>query len=195
MTDLELWKLIKLDDEKAFSLLFNRYSSRIYSKAYSYLKSSETSEQIAHDIFITIWNNRKTLEIKSFNNYITAAARYRVYKHISLNKVIPIDYKENIEDFNSFESASNLGYSNLTYKDLEKEVDGYLDSLPKRCKEIFLLSRKYFLSNDEIAMKLGISKRTVENQITFALKHLRISLKDISIYLIILDGIYRIHQG
>ncbi|ERJ58336.1 RNA polymerase sigma-70 factor [Sphingobacterium paucimobilis] len=194
MTDLELWELIKLDDKKAFSQLFNRYSARIYAKAYSYLKTSATSEQIAHDIFITIWNNRKTLEIKSFNNYITAAARYRVYKHISLNKAIPIDYKENIEDLNSFKSVSNLGYNNITYEDLEKEVNGYLDSLPKRCKEIFLLSRKYFLSNDEIATKLGISKRTVENQITHALKHLRISLKDICIYLIIIDGVQRLHQ-
>ncbi len=194
MNDLELWELIKLDDEKAFACLFNRYSSRIYSKAYSYLKNAEACEQITHDIFITIWNNRKTLQIQSFKNYVTSAARYRVYKHISINKVIPIDYKENLENIQSYNNSHNSGYSTLTYKDLEREVDGYLDSLPKRCREIFLLSRKYFLSNDEIASKLGISKRTVENQITHALKHLRISLKDISIYFIIIDGIQKIHQ-
>jgi RNA polymerase sigma-70 factor (ECF subfamily) len=56
----------------------------------------------------------------------------------------------------------------------------YLHQLPKRCQEIFKLSRFDNLSNDEIAAKLGISKRSVENQITLALKHLRGCLKYVS---------------
>jgi RNA polymerase sigma-70 factor (ECF subfamily) len=54
-----------------------------------------------------------------------------------------------------------------------------LRQLPQRCREIFLMSRKDQLNNDEIASRLSISKRTVENQLTTALKHLRVELKRI----------------
>jgi len=60
-----------------------------------------------------------------------------------------------------------------------------LQQLPQRCREIFNMSRFQYLSNDEIARQLGISKRTVENQLTTALAHLRTNLKDISGVLII----------
>ncbi|WP_369414055.1 sigma factor-like helix-turn-helix DNA-binding protein [Desertivirga xinjiangensis] len=84
-------------------------------------------------------------------------------------------------------SVENSGYDRLASIDLETQLDAYLENLPKRCREIFFMSRKQMLSNDEIAAKLGISKRSVENQITFALKHLRVSIKDISIALILLS--------
>ena len=70
----------------------------------------------------------------------------------------------------------NDGDLNIRYQDLEKIVDRELDKLPKRCKEIFTLSRRAQLSNDEIASRLEISKRTVENQLTHALRHLRLSI-------------------
>lgn len=188
LTDLELWAKIKLDDEKAFSILFHRYSSKIYSKSYSYLRDREVSSQIVHDIFLGIWNNRKTLEINSFSAYVTSAARYRVYKNIARNKIIPIDYKENLDDFEK-KSATNLAQDKLAYEELENYIHSSLKNLPKRCREIFLMSRQQLMTNEEIANQLGISKRSVENQITHALKYLRTSLKHISVLLIINEGI------
>lgn len=71
-----------------------------------------------------------------------------------------------------------MGYYNMAFRDLEFDMESSLSNIPKRCRQIFFMSRKELLSNDEIAGKLSISKRTVENQITHALKHLRLSLKD-----------------
>jgi RNA polymerase sigma-70 factor (ECF subfamily) len=71
----------------------------------------------------------------------------------------------------------NDGELNIHYQDLEKSVDKELEELPRRCKEIFTLSRREQLSNDEIATRLDISKRTVENQLTHALRHLRLSMR------------------
>jgi RNA polymerase sigma factor (sigma-70 family) len=85
--------------------------------------------------------------------------------------------------------VENNGFDRMAYNDLEAELETYLKHLPKRCQEIFLMSRRQLMSNDEIADKLGISKRSVENQITHALKHLRISLKDVTVMLIIAGGI------
>lgn len=184
--DSDLWESIRDDNEKAFSTLFHRYSSKIYSTAYYYIRDSEVCEQIVHDIFLSLWSKRKTLNIESFTGYLTSAARYRVYKQMTANKTFPIEYKENLEVM-SMRSVENSGYDRLASIDLETQFDAYLENLPKRCREIFFMSRKQMLSNDEIAAKLGISKRSVENQITYALKHLRVSIKDISIALILFE--------
>lgn len=187
-TDFDLWELVKQGDEKAFSTLFHRYSPKIYSTAFSYIQDKEISEQIVHDIFIALWINRDRLEIKSFGAYLTAASRYKVYKYLAVSKKIRLDYKEDLDDL-ALASIQNAGYHNIVYNELSKSIDSGLLHLPKRCREIFIMSRKQFLTNDEIASKLGISKRSVENQITRALKHLRLILKNVPLFLIALDRI------
>lgn len=188
--DHELWEAIQGNSERAFAALFHRYSAKIYSTAYSYIRDPVVCEQIVHDIFITLWSGRHTLQVQSFKAYLTSAARYRVYKHMATSKIYPIDYKESMEDvvYNDCNSQ-NEGYNNLINKEMELEVDSYLAHLPQRCRQIFLMSRRQLLSNEEIANELGISKRTVENQITYALRHLRFSLKDVSVILIIIEGL------
>ncbi|MES2454520.1 MAG: RNA polymerase sigma-70 factor [Bacteroidota bacterium] len=189
-TDHELWDRIRENNEQAFATLFYRYSSKIYSTAYSYIRNPEVCEQIVQDIFISLWTNRHKLDIQSFKSYLTSASRYRVYKHMTACKVIPLVYKENLEDhlFENY-STQNEAHSNLACEELQLEVDSCLQTLPKRCREIFVMSRTQDLSNDQIAAQLGISKRTVENQITYALRQLRYSLKDVSVLLIILEGL------
>jgi RNA polymerase sigma factor (sigma-70 family) len=107
-------------------------------------------------------------------------------------KAVPINY---IEDYNHDEHAFALGNLSTTNKGEEKIVQEEFDErimirlneLPKRCREIYLLSRKENLSITEIAMKLNISKRTVENQLTAALKHLKQYLKYSGILLILIQ--------
>lgn len=188
-SDQQLWRAIRDDDdEQAFSTLFYRYSSRIYSKAYGYIRDRDACKKIVQDIFLSLWSNRKTLEIDSFIAYLTSASRYRVYKFIGQVKASRLDYKDQLED-EADHSTINEGYQHLVSVDLERELGQHLQELPERCREIFLLSRFQQLSNDEIAHKLGISKRTVENQITAALKYLRMSLKNSGVLLIIFEGL------
>jgi len=74
----------------------------------------------------------------------------------------------------------NQGDHYIKDQELLRELNHYLEKLPKRCQEIFYMSRMDNQSNQEIASRLGISKRTVENQITKALKHLRSCFKQLS---------------
>ncbi len=185
IVDENLWLLIQEDDERSFSILFNRYSSVISNNAYYYIKDKEICEQVVHDVFLSIWKNRKTLVIKSFRGYLISAGRYIVYKHLDSLSKSKLCYTEDLSQNESL-YVENKGYHNLAYNDLEVQLDRYLNCLPARCKEIFLMSRKRLLNNDEIAVELGISKRSVENQLTSALKHLRGSLKDIAVLTIIL---------
>jgi RNA polymerase sigma-70 factor (family 1) len=178
LSDLILWEAVKNNDLKAFDLLFDRYWSKIFAIAFKGLKDRETSIEITNDIFEVLWTKRDRLNIQSFSNYLQASTRYHVNRRIKLVNASPFKYSDNIENLPVKNYAMNGDY-NLQYTELERTVDHYLNKLPQRCHEIFVLSRKDQLSNDEIANRLSISKRTVENQITSALKHLRLCLKDL----------------
>lgn len=178
VSDHELWASIRKNDEVAFNELFKRYWVRLYQTAYQYLKDKENSEEVVHDVFLNIWNRRDELYILTFSNYLVTAIRYQIYNRMRAVKPPLIYTDENLILKNS--SEINLGVNNIEERELHQVIDRSMQHLPKRCQEIFYMSRLEYLSNKEIAVRLGISKRTVENQITIALKHLRSRLKDLA---------------
>jgi RNA polymerase sigma-70 factor (ECF subfamily) len=175
LTDAELWNAVRRDDELAFTALFDRYWVRLYKLAKSYLKNQETSEELVHDIFLNIWNRRGTLEIDSVQAFLLTAARYQVYNRMRAAKPMMLILGDTLPANEPFQN--NEGEDHLIEQELQQELQQYLVQLPKRCQEIFYMSRVKNLSNQEIADSFGVSKRTVENQITTALKHLRSCLK------------------
>jgi RNA polymerase sigma-70 factor (ECF subfamily) len=184
-TETNLWEAIRKDDLMAFNALFNLYWARLYKTAYRYLKDREESEEAVHDVFLSIWNRRHHLVIHSFPEFLLTAVRYQIYNRMRSAKLHVVS----VSDCSTIESKLsylNEGEERLQELELEKELHQYLAELPKRCQEIFHLSRIEHCSNDEIASRLGISKRTVENQITLALKHLRVSFKDIGLMTLLL---------
>ncbi|CAH0298632.1 ECF RNA polymerase sigma factor SigK [Pedobacter sp. Bi27] len=191
-TDPELLQLILLDDEKAFNALFDRYWSKVYAVCYRYVKDEEAALEITHDIFLNIWKRRHELNIGSFKNYVLTSASYRGIRKKQELKAVPINY---IEDYSQNEhtfalgnlSTTNKGEEKIGQEEFDEKIMLMLNELPKRCREIYLLSRKENLSIIEIAVKLNISKRTVENQLTTALKHLRQYLKYSGILLILMQ--------
>jgi len=184
LSDTELWAAIVMDDSRAFTALFDKYWSNLYTTAYGYLKDEAVCEEIVHDIFLTIWNKRKELHIDSFKSYLIASTRYQVYRHQKVIKRSPLQLTEEYNLTNEL-FCNNGGDEKVQYLELQHEIDARLKELPKRCQEIFAMSRYDHLSNDEIAQKLNISKRSVENQLTNALKFLRVVMKDIAVVLLI----------
>jgi RNA polymerase sigma-19 factor, ECF subfamily len=202
-SDESLWIAIRGDDAGAFKILFDRYWSAIFSTSFSYLHDRAVCMEIVHDIFLGIWLKRSSLEIGSFYHYLTAAARYQVYKRLQQKGALKIVYMDSMRKSSEGAeyrgsgfheathhegggTANNEGEYNLRYRELQNTVETSLLGLPERCREIFLLSRKEQLSIAEIAEQLGISRRTVENQLTRALQHLRHSLGDLHIVFILL---------
>ena len=176
-TDAELWSAICLDDKKAFDALFERYWTLIYNTAFAYLKDEESSSQIVHDIFLNLWRKRHEYQILQFKSYLSTAARYHVFKALKARKASNLVFVEDYAELNDGRQTQNQGEENINTEDMQTALEGSLDKLPKRCREIFKLSRTNQLSNEEIAAKLSISKRTVENQLTTALQYLRNALK------------------
>lgn len=181
-SDEILVEAMKNGDSVSFDILFNRYWQTLYTTAYVISRDNDVSSGIVHDIFLNLWLKREKLQIGSFKGYITASTRYHVYRHMRVAKRNVLEYRNELGDGSRV--SANEGELNIRQQELQRKVESHLEGLPKRCKEIFTMSRRDELSNDEIAKRLDISKRTVENQLTNALHHLRISLKDISWFMI-----------
>lgn len=106
------------------------------------------------------------MEIKCLEVYLYAAVRYRVFKAIRSYKVIESLKTEEISSVNDADQM-------LMRKDLQNLLDEGISQLPVKCREVFKLSRKDHLSTKEIAVRLGIAPKTVENQLTIALRRLK----------------------
>jgi len=184
LSDSDLWKEIVNDDYRAFMVLFERYWFVLYKTAGKYIKDQELCEEAVHDLFLNIWNRRKYLDIQDFNNYLKTSVRYQVYRILKKYKTSAITYVDEYPE-ELVLAHENAGDKKIQYNDLEKELEDCLKPLPKRTAEIFLLSRKDHLSNAEIAERLGISKRSVENQITNALKFLKTHYRYIVVFLLL----------
>ncbi|MCW3110281.1 MAG: polymerase sigma factor, sigma-70 family [Segetibacter sp.] len=180
LSDQELWEAILKEDSQAFAMFYNRFWLRLYKTAFHYIKDSTVCEEVVHDVFIIIWNKRKSLKIEHFVSYLNATTRYEVFRYIKATKLSILEYNESYVEKSS-DAVFNLGQVRLNEHDIEHQLNAYLKGLPKRCREIFYLSKIQQLTNEEIAKQLGISKHTVENQLTYALKHLKVSAKGLSI--------------
>lgn len=183
LNDGELWQAIKNDDSHAFSILYDRYWVRLYKTAFYLTRDKEISEDILHDVFINIWKRRFLLSVNSFNEYLLTAVRYQVYNRRRSDKLSLVS----IADYTNNDGAYVLNEAEQKQHiaDLSKEIEQYTNQLPKRCQEIFLLSVNAQLSTEEIADRLQISKRTVENQIAYARNFLRSVLKHNALFLAI----------
>lgn len=171
-SDRELWDAVVSDNERAFVMLYNRYWRKLYNTANYYLKNPAAAEEITHDVFVTLWEKRKLNKIEKFLPYLQATARYHVYKYLKKAKFNCIEYLNQFAE-TRISPVYNSSINKLEHENMESRLAQLLNGLPPRCQEIFWLSRINSLSNQEIADRLHISKRTVENQITHALKTLR----------------------
>jgi RNA polymerase sigma-70 factor (ECF subfamily) len=177
-TDTNLWEAVQQGDTAAFEALYERYWRRLFTAAYARWPDQTDCEDIVHDIFLTLWTERSRLAIANLPAYLAAAVRYQAVRYQQLATTGALHYNESLETL-SKEAAFNSGETKLLGLDLEGRLAAALSQLPQRCREIFLLSRVQQYSNDEIATQLRISRRSVENQLTTALRHLRLTLKSL----------------
>ena len=151
--DRLLLELLKKDDEKAFSLLFESYYVPLCRYARLILKSEQPAEEVVMNVFIYIWENRTRIEIKSsLCAYLFRSVRNRCINYLRDN-------------------APSVYLS-------DHFIDEAILSLPHTCRDVFLKSRNEEMSNREIAEQLNISVKTVEAQITKALKTIRSYITD-----------------
>ena len=161
-------KLVK-GDTKAFDLLFDRYSRKIYGFALRYLKSEVDAEGVVQDVFLYIWKSRKNIKTDTnFRSYLFTIT-INLIKKVFRREVYQSKFKMEV----GVKLSDNSADEQIEYASLLDEVDKLIDKLPERRRNIFIKSRKLGMSSKEIAEELGITPGTVDNQISEALKFLR----------------------
>ena len=173
--DTEALKRMLEGDMGAYRCLFDRHFSDLCNFLLIYLHSKELSEEIALEIFTFVWEKREILEIKTtFKSFLFASAK---------NRAISLYRKEKKTIFTSMESTEKLmaedsnSLAFMENNELRIIIDSAISKLPEKCRQIYLLAWDENLSHKEIAGRLGISPKTVENHVGIALRKLRESLK------------------
>jgi len=167
-TDNELTNLIHNGDEPAFAELYNRYWLELYDTAYRRLKNKEQVEDIIQDIFVKLWVRRAELQIQNPQAYLHTAVRFRVFNYVERGEAHSSFY----EPFEEMAHSQSTADGKILEKELLDLVQAYIDSLPAKRKQIFLMHIKENLSTKEIAERLNISQKTVQNQLGTAMQDL-----------------------
>src|SRR5690606_25986015 len=145
------------------------YSGRLYRFAFGFLRSEAVSEELVQEVFTRIWENRSVLKSEySFKSYLFTIAFNIIKKQFRREARASEYFKTRISEDFDLETTEKINYDSLRHYIAE-----LVDKMPRRRREIFIKSRFEGLSIKEISEELNISHKTVENQLTDALKFLR----------------------
>jgi RNA polymerase sigma-70 factor (ECF subfamily) len=173
--DKSLILLIQEESQHAFHELFTRYAPRIYSFSYSYFKNKDDAQELVQKIFMKIWDKRNQIDtsqnVKSYIFRITVNAIYDSIRKRNIEYVF--------QNYACIHQPDNTDQTlqSVIYNDLSHTINGLLLYLPEQQRTVFNLSKMDGLTNDEISVKLNISKRTVENHLYRALAFLKKRLR------------------
>lgn len=168
VTDEILIAGIGKDDYTSYNKLFVRYYSRLCYYVYRMLMDKEDAEDVVQELFLTLWNNRKKIEInENVSGYL-----YRMAKNMALNHIrSETNYRSVLE--NREEPLSYYEENQLESEEFRIALNDCINHLPDRCKEVLLLHRVKGLKQKEIADQLSISVKTIKNQIHSSLQRLK----------------------
>ncbi len=163
-------------DTKAFKYFFDEYYADLCNFVNIYLNDRDLAEEIVQDIFVYFWENKNRIHIDhSVKAYLFNASKFRSLREIRDKNTRDKILKEIGENRQGHPADGNEPF--FDPDEFRAVLNSAVEGLPLKCKEIFLLSKKENLSNKDIAEKLHISVKTVESQMTIALKKLRHYLK------------------
>jgi RNA polymerase sigma-70 factor (ECF subfamily) len=181
LSDDELMALLAGDDA-AFDEIYERYWSLLYRAAFNVLRDEDACMDVIQDVFIWFWEHRSDISFRSVKAYLLVAVKYKVANYIRNGKV-----RESFYDrIPKVELDHDFPDEVLELKELKEMIAQFVMELPERCQEVFNLSRNEHMSNKEIAEYLGITEKTVENQINKALKRLKLNLGKLSVFVSLL---------
>jgi RNA polymerase sigma-70 factor (ECF subfamily) len=154
-------------DKVAFEALFRKFFPALMAFSLKYLPDEDDAREVVHNVFINLWDKRASLDAsQSLKSYLFTAVHNR-----SLN-VLRDRKKFSDDDLPELSSEENV-HEQLESMELEERINEAISGLPEKCRQIFELNRFDGLKYGEIADQLGISVKTVENQMSKALKILR----------------------
>lgn len=165
---------MKAGDRESFNQVFRRYYSPMVRFCIRYVADSDLASEIVQDLFVKLWSNREKISFNtSFESYMLTSVRNSALTYINKERS---HAEANLRVF-SEESDNTDPSETLQSNNLEESYRKILKDMPEKRREVFLASRYDGLKYSEIAEKLGISQKTVEAQMSAAIKQLKDGLK------------------
>ncbi|HEV7378575.1 MAG TPA: RNA polymerase sigma-70 factor [Dyadobacter sp.] len=163
------------DTEQEFKLIFKKHFKSLHAYACTILHDEVMAEEMVQNVFCRLWEKSDQIEIReSVSGYL-----YRSVYHESLNYIKHLKVRDAYQTYavSQMENTNNTSH-NMELRELEERLDVALKELPEKCRTIFQMSRFEELKYQEIADRLELPLKTVENQMGKALRLLRVKLVD-----------------
>lgn len=171
ISDTELWLLVIDGNVSAYGELYERYWESLFKTAYWHLYDKAVAKDIVQEVFVYCWQKREQIQIReSVAAYFRAAVRFKVLNYLKSEKA-----REKYQLL-AGQALPVITYNtdeHMAMADLQASYRRALERLPDKMRAVFIDSREFGLSIDEIAQKRDISPQTVKNQLSAALKKLR----------------------
>jgi RNA polymerase sigma-70 factor (family 1) len=162
-----------MKNPEIFEKTYNDYWKKLNAFSYTMTQDKDLAQNIVQDVFIDLWERKDDITINTIEPYLFRAVKNQVFKHYQNNKFDKTILEDKFEDY----IIDNFSSIDPELMDL---LYCLLDKLPEKRKEVLLMYKFQDMSIDQIAQELGISKQTVKNQISSALKQLREGLKGLA---------------
>jgi RNA polymerase sigma-70 factor (family 1) len=162
-------RIAQFEDQKAYEELYVSLYKYLYNFAWSFVKSRQLAEEIVSDVFIKVWQKRKAIEtIGNFKVYLYVATKNISLNYLVKNKTLPYSDIQDLsgELISTYSDPEQL----LITSDMMQLINTAIAQLPDRCRLIFQLVKEDKMKCREVAEILQISAKTVENQVSIAVK-------------------------
>jgi RNA polymerase sigma-70 factor (family 1) len=176
-TDTELLNSLHDGDQDAFSALYNRYWLKLFLVSRQILEDDDLAKDVVQEAFVSFYLKiTGDGNITNVNAYLYQAVKFQCFMHLRSGRIS----ERHLQRINQVQ-ASNVVEEEYEAQELQRLLENKIASLPERCREVFVLSRTESLTNQKIAERLNISTKTVEQQITKALKLIRGSIEKLAV--------------
>ncbi len=189
--DESMYKAIRKGDVKAFERFYKIYQPRLFGYGMGILNDEDATKDLVQESFITFWENREHI----LTDYSVTAYLFKIFhgkcsKYLRMKAIVTnfshlSELKMQEIEISYYNPDDNM-VGSIFMHDVEALYEKAMQKLPEQCREIFVLSKQTEMKNAEIALKLGLSVRTVENQIYKAMRIMREEMKDYAFPVVLL---------
>lgn len=175
LADAELLTYLKESDHKAYTEIYLRHFQLVFSQAYIKLQDEDHAKDVVQDLFTSLWIKRENLpKIINLPGYLVTSIKNNIFNFFERQSV----QSKFIESFKDYANTGNIAHTDylLREREWEKYIQHAINSLPRKMKLVFELSKSEHLSNIEIARKLDTTESNISQHLSNATKLLKAKL-------------------
>lgn len=175
LTDTELVALLREDSEEAFRALYERYWYDLFVLAKRKLRDEAMASDMAQELFLRLWQKRRTLLIANVGAYLTTSLKHLIVDHVR-TQLQGEKYASHFVYTPPTDTLNTL--HSVQFSQLTESLNQALEQLPDKTREVFVLNRFEQLTIREISARLGLSEKAIEYHLSRSVAFLRANLHD-----------------